>query len=394
MNNPQVNGDQNQSVNSVSNHNPNFNLCQNSSSNPQSLSDENLYQLCRTYGARALEWRRKFTGLLPEVFKRKLYEKKGFDSVFVFAKKLAGLSEEQVRLVLNLEKRFENVPALQTLLVNGEVSVNKLARVAAIANPENQEFLAEQVQILSKGAVETLVRDEKWARENCGGIVGGASADLFGNFGDLSGLRGKNSNGLLEPENGAKFVRAHKSAQSISAASSDEKNKVVWNGWMSQAVNLSPEVHKKLLELQQKGLDLNQILLEFLKKREEEIAQRKEKIAEKVLQKEEEKAQKKAQIEEEILKSSPKGELKGGVVVQPRPHIPVAVKKILHDEHGTKCSIKNCQKLAETIHHTQRFALSGSHDPHYLAPLCKEHHEIAHAVDVRCHEVKKRWVRA
>ncbi len=349
MNNPQVDGDQNQFVNSSSN--PQSlsdekafpNSSSNSSSNLQSLSDQTLYQLCRTYGARALEWRRKFTGLLPEVFRRKLYEKKGFDSIFVFAKKLAGLSEEQVRLVLNLEKRFENVPALRALLVNGEVSVNKLARVVAIANPENQKFLAEQVRILSKGAVETLVRDEKWA---CADGVGGEL--------------GKNQDGLFEPKTDYKSLPG-------------------------QTLEITIEVHQKLFELQQKGLDLNQLLLEFLKKREEEIAERKERITEEVLRKEE----KKALIEEEVLQSSPQKARK-----KSRPYIIKAVRQILHDEHGTKCSIKNCQKLAETIHHTQRFALSGSHDPHYLAPLCKEHHEIAHACDVKCQEVKKRWVGA
>ncbi|PIZ76245.1 hypothetical protein COY05_01630, partial [Candidatus Peregrinibacteria bacterium CG_4_10_14_0_2_um_filter_38_24] len=70
------------------------------------MPDENLYALCKTYGERTRIWRQKFAGLLPEVFKRKLYEKKGFHSIFEFAKKLAGMSEEQTRLVLNLEKRF------------------------------------------------------------------------------------------------------------------------------------------------------------------------------------------------------------------------------------------------------------------------------------------------
>ncbi|MBI5754420.1 hypothetical protein HZA40_04730, partial [Candidatus Peregrinibacteria bacterium] len=68
------------------------------STNLTCLTDQNLYELCKTYGTRALEWRRKFIGLLPEVNKRKLYQKKGFGSIFEFAKKLAGLSEEQVRL--------------------------------------------------------------------------------------------------------------------------------------------------------------------------------------------------------------------------------------------------------------------------------------------------------
>ncbi|MBI5753601.1 hypothetical protein HZA40_00465, partial [Candidatus Peregrinibacteria bacterium] len=70
------------------------------------LTDQNLYQLCKNYGQQALHWRQKFIGLLPEVNRRKLYEKKGFGSIFEFAKKLAGLSEEQVKLTLNLEKRF------------------------------------------------------------------------------------------------------------------------------------------------------------------------------------------------------------------------------------------------------------------------------------------------
>ncbi|MFA5821388.1 MAG: hypothetical protein WC873_04835, partial [Candidatus Gracilibacteria bacterium] len=56
-------------------------------------------------------------------------------------------------------------------------------------------------------------------------------------------------------------------------------------------------------------------------------------------------------------------------------------RKLLHAEYGTKCAISHCQKPAQTIHHTARFALSQAHDPHYLAPLCHEHHLIAHTID-------------
>ncbi|MBU0667766.1 hypothetical protein KJ951_01865 [Patescibacteria group bacterium] len=54
----------------------------------QTLTDAQLYGLCKEYGARALEARRRFTGLLPEVYKRRLYAKKGFGSIFEFAAKL------------------------------------------------------------------------------------------------------------------------------------------------------------------------------------------------------------------------------------------------------------------------------------------------------------------
>lgn len=293
--------------------------------NNQKLSDQNLFQLCKTYGARALEWRRKFIGLLPEVNRRRLYEKKGFESIFVFAKKLAGLSEDQVRLVLNLERRFEGMPELRGLLVNGEVSVNKLTRVVSIVSAENEKYLAGQVRILSNAAVETLVRD----------VNNGVD---------------ENGNGLFEP----KSERIGLHVQTL--------------GEQCGGLNLSLEVQQKLFELQQKGFDVNQMILGFLEKREEGIAQRKEQISEKVLRKEEEKAEKAAVIQ--------------------RHYISQPVRRILREEHGTKCSIRNCERRATTIHHTQRFSLSGSHDPHYLAPLCKEHHEIAHACDMRYQEIK------
>lgn len=228
------------------------------SENPKLLTDQNLYALCKTYGARTLEWRRKFTGLLPEVFKRKLHEKKGFESIFVFAKKLAGLSEEQVRLTLNLEKKFETVPLLKNLLINGEVSINKLARVASVAKAENEEFLAENLKILSQSAVETLVRDEKWAEKN-----------------KKNSEHHENQNGLLEPQIGAKSLRAQTFMKSILGKSTSSKTHAF------ESLNLSPEVHQKLLELQQKGLDLNQLLLEFLQNAKRKSLKRKEKSVEK-----------------------------------------------------------------------------------------------------------------
>lgn len=312
------------------------------------VTDENLFNLCRQYGERARFWRQKFIGLLPEVYKRKLFEKKGFGSIFEFAKKLAGLSEEQVRRVLSLEKRFDKMPVLKSLLVNGEVSVNKLARVASIANQENQEFLAGKVKILSQGAVETLVRDESWARK----------------------MEGGDQNGLFDSGIEGESVRTHTSID---------------------VLRLSPEVQQKLLELQQKGIDINNLFLEFLKKREEEIAQKKEKIAKKVLQKEQQKLAQTQKVKGDAMEEVSEYILEKPTILKTRvrSHIPISVVKILKEEYGTKCALKSCQKSAENIHHTLPFAISNSHDPKFLAPLCREHHELAHAVDVNCQ--KFRW---
>ncbi len=262
------------------------------------FNDQKLYNLCKFYGEQAKKWRYRFTGLLPEVYKRKLFEKKGFHSIFEFAKKLAGLSEEQVRRVLNLERKFEETPLLKNLLVSGEVSVNKLARVASIATKENEETLAEQVKLLPQSALETLVRDERKFSEN------EASA--------------QNKNGLQTTFFEEKSVRVQ----------------------THEELKLSEEVQQKLLEQQQKGIDVNELILEMLKKRELEIAQEKEQISTKLPQ-------------------------------ATSRYISIQIKKIIQKEHGTKCSIKACHKPSEQIHHTQRFALARRHDPHYLAPLSR-----------------------
>jgi hypothetical protein len=128
------------------------------------ITNEKLFHLCKKCGSQAKLWRQKFIGLLPEVNRRRLFEEKGFSSIFEFAAKLCGLSVEQVRLALNLEKRFSDKPVLKSMLENGEISINKLARVVSIATPENEEELVEKIKILPKSALDTLVRDEKFAK--------------------------------------------------------------------------------------------------------------------------------------------------------------------------------------------------------------------------------------
>lgn len=287
------------------------------------ITDEQLFQLCRNYGEAALKYRRKFLGLLPEVHRRELYKKKGFSSIFEFAAKLAGVSEEQVRLVLNLEKRFEDKPVLKAVLVNGEVSVNKLARVASIATVENQEFLAMQTKLLPQAAIETLIRDEKGLR---------AHLNLQQNEQQASG----------------EFPKKRIIGNSPLDVSDSSKDTLM----------LDDEVKKKLLELQQKGIDINQLILEFLQKRELEIAQKKEKLA---------------------VSAKPTNSR----------YINKETRELLKEEFGTKCSIVWCHKDADEIHHTQRFAMTKNHNPKFLAPLCEEHHAIAHSIDIKI-QAKKR----
>ena len=283
----------------------------------EKITDEKLYELCKLYGERARFWRQKFIGLLPEVNRRRLFEKKGFQTILEFAAKLAGVGEKQLDMVLNLEKRFQDKPDLHKALVNGEVSVNKLARVVSISTPENQSFLAEQVKILPQKALETFVRDEKSLR----------AQELDGRSPILQGLVAEE---ILE-----------------------------------EKLELSQEVKEKLHELKNKGIDVNQLILSAIQKREEEIAEEKAEIVF-----EQENADKKEKTSR---------------------HISVKIEKLTQKEYGDKCAVPNCQKKSEQIHHTLPFALLKNHNPYFLKPLCKEHHAIAHGINLAYSKARSRF---
>lgn len=261
------------------------------------MNDKQLYTLCKKYGAAALEARRKFAGLLPEVYRRRLYEKKGFESIYIFGAKLAGMSRKHVDTVLRLEKRFVDKPVLKEALVRGEVSCNKLARIASIATQDNQEELLEKTEQFSNRALEVLVKD----------------------------VRNK--------------------------AKNEQKSLHV------QTLELDEDVEKELAQMQGKGIDVNEFLRECIKRRTQEISEEKEKLS-------------------------------NAARPTASRYIKADVRRILHKEHGSTCSIPGCNKPAAVLHHTNRFALSRIHDPHYISPQCHGHHEISHSIDKKVYDMR------
>jgi hypothetical protein len=326
--------------------------------NTSSLSDEQLLKLCQRYGEQSRVWRQKFAGLLPEVNKRRLYEKKGFESIFEFALKLAGMSQNQVCRVLNLERKFEDKPALHKMLINGEVSPNKLIKIAPIATAQNQEELAAQVKMLPCRALETLARDEK--------ILDGHLQRQENDAGGIADF--EYQNGLNQPKNDPKFDHVSISAQSgmepVNAGAQYTGAPYIngtqyVNNDIELVASLKKEVKEKLVELKRKGIDINSLIMEMIEKRTDQI----------------EKA--KASSTFEVGPTS-----NVGSTSKVGRYIPVQIKRLISLEHGQKCSIPHCSNPAENIHHTQRFALNSTHDPRYMAPLCAYHHKIAHAADI------------
>ncbi|MBU0667807.1 hypothetical protein KJ835_01640 [Patescibacteria group bacterium] len=226
------------------------------------------------------------------------------------------MSDDQVKLVLRLERKFEDKPVLKTALIKGEVSVNKLSRVASIAMRENQEELVELAKKLPQRALETFVKDEKL-------------------------------NGFNKTKDDVESLHVHSNPQQ----SLPDVNLLE---------HLAHDLQKDLIARHEKGININALLKELLQKHDEEIEEQKAKMAE----------------EDHAKKTS--------------RYIPAKIRHLLRKEHGTACTMRNCGRQADTVHHTQRFALSGNHDPNFLAQLCKEHHMLAHAIDGRVWEKRHR----
>ncbi|MFH1218715.1 MAG: hypothetical protein V1679_02645 [Candidatus Peregrinibacteria bacterium] len=125
------------------------------------LPDKELLLLAAEYGLNAKEWLRKFAALLPEIYKRRLYKKKGCVSIHEYAKKIAGMNEKTVDRILRLRQKLENKPRLLKLFESGEEGWSKLDRVAHIATPETDKNWANHARNLSKQTLNVYVQEYK-----------------------------------------------------------------------------------------------------------------------------------------------------------------------------------------------------------------------------------------
>lgn len=305
-----------------------------------SMTDRQLYRLCKKFGRRALEARRRFAGLLPEVLKRRLYEKKGFSSIYEFAARLTGLSREHVDTVLRLERKFDDMPELHCALVEGRISPNKLVRIASVATTDNQREMFEVVRDLSRRALDVFVKDY---RNGIG--IKNLGESLFGDDAENGKV-----NGLFEPLKAPNSLAGQTFEGQVGLSVKQNGRVAELNHDFEIMAKLLPEVKNKMKEMMDKGMDINKELLEFFEVSERKIAEEKIEVA-------------------------------GEKQARPTRNIPAKVKKILKKEYGVKCAKPGCAKWAENIHHIQKFALTKDNSPQNLQPLCAGHHELEHMDD-------------
>ncbi len=117
------------------------------------------------YGRNAREWMRKCVMLLPEIERERVWEKKGFGSVYEYAGKLAGMSRSCVDEALRVLKRIQDKPEL--ILVAEERGINAVKPVATIATPDTAAFWAGKVETMSKNTLEVYVHEVRDQEKKC-----------------------------------------------------------------------------------------------------------------------------------------------------------------------------------------------------------------------------------
>lgn len=281
-----------------------------------------LHQKFTEYGANAKEWTRKCVLLLPEINRQRIWEKKGFSSIYEYAAKLAGMNREKVNESLRILRKIADKPALKKIVeIKG---INAVKPIVTIASVENQNFWAEKAMQLTKNELETYVRDYK--------------SEMFTdlNFFQVNKLPRK-----------AEKTRNPNEAQDLFSENTTKKADTV-PFWASDykkttiSMSLSPETASRLEKLKGDG-DWETLMQEFLGEREEKIESTKP----------------------EAQKTTSR-------------HIPAEIKRFVLAKYNSFCAFPGCKKKYAELHHSERFFFENTHDPNTIIPLCQTHHSLAH----------------
>jgi len=191
-------------------------------------SDLLIHQQFTRYGKNAKEWMRKCVLLLPEIEKRKIWQKKGFSCIYEYAAKLAGMSHAQVDNALWVLNKIKNRSELMKVVE--EKGINAVRPIVALATESNDKFLAEKAKGMSVHELEVFAQEVK--KGNC-------SEEVYKKL-------------------QVQFLHVEK----------PQPEKV------TISMSLNPAVARELENLNGKG-DWNELMKEFLKLRKEKLEEKK-----------------------------------------------------------------------------------------------------------------------
>ncbi len=194
------------------------------------MKNEDLHLKFTEYGKNAKEWLKKCALLLPEIQKRRIWEKKGFSSIYEYAAKLAGMSRHQVENALRIMRKIEDKPHLKAVVE--KKGLNSVRPVLSVLNSQNERFWAGKAMKMSKNVLETYIRE----------------------------IKKQNYDSMSKPEDGMAFP----SEKSGKIRPSTDP------GYPLLTMKLKPEIIYKLNKLKGSG-DFNDLMEKFIKMYEESL---------------------------------------------------------------------------------------------------------------------------
>ena len=120
---------------------------------------EKLHKRFKFCGQKSLEWRRECELMLPKIAEEKIWERKGFNSIYEYAAKLAGMGKSAVDTTLWVMRKIENMPELKQVVA--EKGIGRVRPVANVATQETEKFWAEKARQMSCNTVRVFVREKK-----------------------------------------------------------------------------------------------------------------------------------------------------------------------------------------------------------------------------------------
>lgn len=288
-----------------------------------SPKDKTIHDQFSKYGKNAKEWMNKCVLLLPQIEKNRIWEKKGFPNIYVYAAKIAGMSRNKVNEGLRILRKAENLPAITEIIKNKGVLAVK--PVVSIATKETDEFWAKKASEMSKNTLETFVRD--FRKEQNQQIARNYPQEMA----DRPGTGSPTNNGLNKPN--------------LFQGNFSEKDSKI-----QISMKLDPEIVDQLKKIKMDS-DWNEVIKKLLRY-----------------------SQKALQAEQKYMEKEEKPES-----VKTNSHtVNTAIANYIKKRSGGKCEHPNCNKPGRHIHHIEPFALKRGHDSDKLIYLCEEHHQIIH----------------
>lgn len=292
---------------------------------------------------------RKFEGTLPEVNSRRFYKRRGYTSIYEFAKKLAAMSEEKVNKILRLWNRLESLPKLQKLFEEGEVGYSKLAAVAYIVTSENEKEWIDKIKTMSRYALEAYIHEIRKNEQNY--RVENVPGDTF------------------QP---VKFTNDSQGSQLQISQLQLSQTEALFT--ISQAVQASDSVEPD--QASQISISPSDFVnINFKISRDEEFQLR---LIKQKLEKQSGETLSLGQVLKELIKYYQGGEKTINKIGEIKRYVPLEIRRLVLERQQHKCAYPGCNYPGAELHHTSPFALTKSHDPNKLIYLCKKHHNMIH----------------